>query len=271
MPDWLIAVILGFIEGLTEFIPVSSTGHLLIAEHLLKVEQGSFFRSDLFNVVVQCGAVLAVLPLFKDRLRMLTRWREAESRLLLAKIAVAFLITAACGLVLDKMDYQLTENPANVAWALIIGGVLFIVAEKWLANREQRPVVTWPSSIATAIGQLVAVIFPGMSRSGSTIIFSLLCGTNRVSATEFSFLVGIPSLLAAGALKTAKAVLSPKPDAPVPEWGLLALASVVAAIVSFIAVKWLLRYVQSHTFIGFGIYRIVFGVMLLLFFLRHTD
>lgn len=269
MPDWLIAVVLGFIEGLTEFIPVSSTGHLLIVEHLLDLHPESFFRSDLFNVVIQSGAVLAVLPLFKDRLAMLSRWREAESRLLLAKIGIAFFITAAFGLVLDKMDYQLTENPANVAWALIGGGVLFIVAEKWLARREQRGVVTWPATFATVAGQLAAIVFPGLSRSGSTIIFGLLCGTNRVSATEFSFLVGIPTLLAAGAFKTAKAVLAPKPDAPTPDWAMLALAGCVAAIVSFIAVKWLLRFVQSHTFIGFGIYRIAFGILLLLFFIRH--
>ena len=124
MPDWLIAVILGFIEGLTEFIPVSSTGHLLIAENLLHLDPHGFFRSDLFNVVIQSGAVLAVLPLFKDRLVMLSRWREPASRVLLAKIAVAFFITAVCGLVLDKLGYELTENAANVAWALIAGGVL---------------------------------------------------------------------------------------------------------------------------------------------------
>lgn len=269
MPDWLIAVILGFVEGLTEFIPVSSTGHLLIVEHLLQLDPKGFFRSDLFNVVIQSGAVLAVLPLFKERLAMLSRWREPTSRLLLAKIVVAFFITGVCGLVLEKMDYQLTENPATVAWALIGGGVLFIVAEKWLARREQRGVVTWPAALATAVGQLAAAVFPGLSRSGSTIIFSLLCGTNRVSATEFSFLVGIPTLLAAGALKTAKAILAPKPDAPPPDWAMLGLAGFVAAVVSFIAVKWLLRFVQSHTFIGFGIYRIVFGVLLLVFFLKH--
>lgn len=266
MPDWLLAIILGFIEGLTEFIPVSSTGHLLIAEHLLKLDPKSFFRSDLFNVVVQGGAVLAVLPLFRERLAMLATWRQPASRLLLAKIAVAFFITAIFGVVLDKMGYELTQNVSNVAWALIIGGVLFIVAEKWLATRQQRDVVTWPSAISTAIGQLAAAIFPGLSRSGSTIIFALLCGTNRVAATEFSFLVGIPTLLAAACLKLAKVLLSPKPDAPAPDWGMLALATIVAALVSFAAVKWLLRFVQSHTFIGFGIYRIIFGVLLLLWF-----
>jgi undecaprenyl-diphosphatase len=264
MPDWLIAVILGFIEGLTEFIPVSSTGHLLIVEHWLHLEKGSFFKSDLFNVVIQSGAVLAVLPLFKERLLMMTRWRDRESRLLVGKIVVAFLITAVGGVVLDKMGYELTENVANVAWALIIGGVLFIAAEKWLATRQQREAVTWPATVATAIGQLIAAIFPGASRSGSTIIFGLLCGTNRVAATEFSFLVGIPTLLAAGALKTYKALNHPKLDEAPPDWAMLGLAALVAAIVSFIAVKWLLRFVQSHTFVSFGIYRIILGILLLL-------
>ncbi len=249
---------------MTEFIPVSSTGHLLIAEHWLKLDEASFFRSDLFNVVVQCGAVLAVLPLFTGRMAMLVRWRERASQVLLAKIAVAFVVTGAVGVVLEKRGYELTRNVANVAWALLIGGVLFIVAEMWLRRREQRAEVTWPSALATAIGQLVAAIFPGASRSGSTIIFSLLCGTNRVAATEFSFLVGIPTLLAAGALKTYKAVKHVGGSVSSENWTMLALASIVAAMVSFIAVKWLLRYVQSHTFICFGIYRIVFAVILLL-------
>jgi undecaprenyl-diphosphatase len=249
---------------LTEFIPVSSTGHLLIAEHWLKLDEASFFRSDLFNVVVQCGAVLAVLPLFTGRMAMLARWWERPSQVLLAKIAVAFLITAVGGVMLDKMGYELTRNVANVAWALLIGGVLFIVAEVWLRKRTQRAEVTWPSALATAIGQLVAAIFPGASRSGSTIIFSLLCGTNRVAATEFSFLVGIPTLLAAGTLKIYKALHHVGGSVSSENWAMLALGSVVAAAVSFIAVKWLLRYVQSHTFICFGIYRIVFAVILLL-------
>lgn len=262
VPDWLIAVLLGFIEGLTEFIPVSSTGHLLIAEHLLGLGKGSFFTSDLFNVVVQCGAVLAVLPLFHERLRMLAQWREPRSRTLLAKIAAAFLITAGCGLVLDKLGYKLTENMVPVAWALIVGGVLFIVLEKWLAHERRSEEVSWPATVAVAIGQLVAAVFPGASRSGSTIIFAMLCGTNRVRATEFSFLVGIPTLLAAGGLKILKSLRHTSGEVP-PDWAMLALASIVAAAVSFVAVRWLLRYVQTHTFIGFGVYRIAVGAVLL--------
>ena len=119
------------------------------------------------------------------------------------------------------------------------------------------------------MAQLVAAVFPGSSRSGATIIFALVLGISRVAATEFSFLVGIPTLLAAGALKTFKALHHPAADAPQEDWAMLGLASVVAAIVSFIAVKWLLRFVQSHTFIGFGIYRIALAIILL-FVVSHS-
>ncbi|HEX8310197.1 MAG TPA: undecaprenyl-diphosphate phosphatase [Chthoniobacteraceae bacterium] len=264
MPPWLEAVLLGFIEGLTEFIPVSSTGHLLIVEHWLGHQQ-----SDLFNIVIQCGAVLAVIPLFWGRLAMLSRWRESESRTLIAKILLAFFITGVGGLILDKMDFKLPETVHPVAWALVIGGVLFIAVEKWLRGRTTNEQITWAVVIAVAVGQLLAAIFPGLSRSGSTILLALMLGTNRVAATEFSFLVGIPTLLAAGSLKIFKAFRQPAPDAVPEDWTLLLIAAVVSAIVSFVAVKWLLRFVQSHTFVGFGVYRIVLGVLLLLFF-RHA-
>src|ERR1700750_597661 len=140
MPDWLIAIILGIVEGITEFIPVSSTGHLIVAENLLHLGEDSFFTSDLFNIVIQCGAVLAVLPLFKDRLKMLTHFHDPESKLFLAKIVVAFGITGAVGFVLDKKGFKLPDNMTPVAWALIIGGVVFIVVEKWLATQARQPV-----------------------------------------------------------------------------------------------------------------------------------
>jgi undecaprenyl-diphosphatase len=267
MPDWLIALILGIVEGVTEFIPVSSTGHLLITEHLLGIGKESFFRSDLFNIVIQCGAVLAVLPLFKERLKMLTQFHNPESRLFLAKIAVAFGITGAVGLVLDKKGFKLPEEMAPVAWALIIGGIVFIVVEKWLATRAREAVISWPSALATAVGQLIAAVFPGSSRSGSTIMLSMVSGTTRVAATEFSFLVGIPTMLAAGLWKIRKQLHHPDPTAVPPDWAMLGLSTVVAAVVSFIAVKWLLKFVQTHTFVGFGIYRIVVGIVVLVVFI----
>ncbi len=265
MSLWLLAVILGLVEGITEFIPVSSTGHLLLAEHLLKIDPASFLRSDLFNIVIQAGAVLAVLPLFKDRLAMLARWRESASQTMLAKIAVAFLITGAVGFVIDKRGFKLPEEVRPVAFALLIGGVLFVAVELLLRGRLARNEITWPVVIAVAVAQLIAGVFPGSSRSGSTILFALALGTARPVATEFSFLVGIPTMLAASAWKIFKALHHPAANAVAPDWAMLAVASIIAAIVSFIAVKWLLRFVQSHTFIGFGIYRIVVGILLLIF------
>jgi len=254
MPDWLIAIILGFIEGLTEFIPVSSTGHLLIAQHWIPRQ------SDLFNIVIQSGAVLAVLPLFSHHLRTVMHWRQPTNRDLILKVLVAFFITAVGGLILDKLNYELPEEVGPVAWALIVGGILFIVIERFLHGKERSSQITWTVAIAVAVAQLVAAIFPGASRSGATILFALILGTNRVIATEFSFLVGIPTLLAAGGYKIFKALRVGSQE----DWGLVLLATVVSAVVSFIAVRWLLRYVQSHSFVGFGVYRIILGVVLLL-------
>ncbi len=254
MPDWLVVIILGIVEGLTEFIPVSSTGHLLIVEHWLGARQ-----TDLFNVVIQCGAVIAVLPLFRSRIEMLLRWREAASRDFALKIFGCFFLTGIGGLVLDKMNFKLPEEVFPVALALIIGGVAFIVVEGLLKGKKLGSDITWLIVVAVAIGQLLAAIFPGLSRSGSTIIIAMILGLSRGAATEFSFLVGIPTLLAAGVLKIYKELKLGGHE----DWFLLILATVASAIVSFLAVKWLLRYVQSHTFVNFGIYRIVVGLVLL--------
>ena len=258
MSIWLIAIILGIVEGITEFIPVSSTGHLLIAEHWLPRQ------SDLFNVVIQAGAVLAVLPLFAGRLKMLSRWREPASQVLLAKIAVAFLITGVGGFMLEKKGFKLPEETKPVALALLVGGVLFIAVELLLRGRKCAVEISWTVAVAIGFAQLIAAVFPGASRSGSTILFALMLGAARPAATEFSFLVGIPTMLAASGLKIFKALHHPVAGAAHENWAVLAVASVVAAVVSFIAVKWLLRYVQSHTFVGFGIYRIAVAAVLLL-------
>jgi undecaprenyl-diphosphatase len=269
MPLWFAIFLLGVIEGITEFLPVSSTGHLLIAEQWLP------HQTDLFNVVIQCGAVLAVLPLFPDRLKQFfTQWNKPETRDYLLKIFVAFAITGAGGLVLEKKHFKLPETLAPVAIALFIGGVLFLGVEAWLRGRPMHDRVTWQIVVAVAIGQLIAAIFPGSSRSGTTILFALILGLNRVAATEFSFLVGIPTMLAAGGLKIFKAFhhghhAVSTADAPAENWGMVALAFVVAAIVSFIAVKWLLRYVQTHTFVAFGWYRIAAAIAIALILIVH--
>jgi undecaprenyl-diphosphatase len=265
MPLWIAIVLLGVIEGITEFIPVSSTGHLLIAEHWLPRQ------SDLFNIVIQCGAVLAVLPLFRDRLvQFFTRWRERPTQEYLLKILVAFGITGAIGFVIDKKNFKLPEHALlPVAIALFVGGLLFLLVESWLKGKPMKSEITWPVVLAVAAGQLIAGVFPGTSRSGATILLALVLGLNRVAATEFSFLVGIPTMLAVGCWKIFKALHHPPPNVDPENWAMVALCFVVAAIVSFVAVKWLLRYVQTHTFIAFGWYRIIVAVLLFLLIVFH--
>lgn len=261
--DWLTVVLLGIIEGVTEFLPVSSTGHLLIAERWLPRQ------TDLFNIVIQSGAVLAVIPLFWQRLQQFAwRWREPDTRSLLSKTLVAFGLTGVGGLALDRLGLKLPDELLPVALPLLIGGILFVLVERWIKGRPLSSELTWTIAIAAALGQLVAAVLPGASRSGTTILAMLALGLNRPFATEFSFLIGIPTMLAAGGLKIFKALHQPPADATPENWGMVALGFVVSAVVSFVVVKWLLRYVQTHTFTAFGWYRIALAAVLLLLFVR---
>ena len=258
MPDWIAIVLLGVIEGITEFLPVSSTGHLLVAEHWLPRQ------TDLFNVVIQSGAVLAVLPLFRERLRrFIFQWREKATQDYMAKLLLAVVVTGVPGFILEKKGFKLPEQLMPVGWALLIGGVGFLAVETWLRGRTLRDEVTWSMALAVGIGQLVAAVFPGASRSGTTITLCLLLGLGRPAATEFCFLAGIPTMLAASGLKIVKALHHPVVGAAPEQWGMVLLGFVVSAIVSFIAVKWLLRYIQTHTFVIFGWYRIALGAAIL--------
>ncbi|HXF11129.1 MAG TPA: undecaprenyl-diphosphate phosphatase, partial [Desulfuromonadaceae bacterium] len=226
-------------------------------------------KSELFNVVIQCGAVLAVLPLFQERLyRFFFELRDRETQRYLLKVLTAFFITAVGGLAVKKFGWKLEENPGPVAWALLAGGILFLVVEFFVRGKKLANEITWIVVIAVAVGQLIAGVFPGTSRSGATILFALLLGTSRPAATEFSFLVGIPTMLAAGAFEILKTARHPDPTAPHENWGLLLLATAIAAVVSFFAVKWLLRYVQSHTFIVFGWYRIALAIVIFILMVR---
>jgi undecaprenyl-diphosphatase len=278
MPDWIVAIILGIIEGITEFIPVSSTGHLIITEKLLQMSGavgGSHWlvaagaQKDLFNVVIQCGAVLAVIPLFHKRFhQFIFRWREKATQDYLLKIFVAFFITGVIGLILEKKKFKLPEELLPIAIAVLVGGIAFLLAERLLRGKSLRDEITWPIVFAVGLGQIVAAVFPGTSRSGATIVLALLLGLNRPLATEFSFLVGIPTMLAAGGYKIFKALHHPVESTPSEHWKMILLSTVVAAIVSFIAVKWLLRFVQTHTFNAFGWYRIALGLAIFLLLLR---
>ena len=257
MHDLLRVVILGIIEGITEFLPISSTGHLLIAEHWLG------YRSELFNVGIQAGAILAITLVYWQRIReLLTRWRDPGTRDYLAKLIVAFLITAVLGFVAVKLGFKLPVTLTPIAWALIVGGIWMIGAEQVAARMPDQTKVTWPVAILVGIAQMIAGVFPGTSRSAASIFAAMLFGTsNRPAATEFAFLVGIPTMYAATGYELLKVWKTG--GAAHEDWGALGVGFIVSLIVAFIAVKWLLRYIRTHRFTPFAIYRIVLGALIL--------
>ena len=257
MHDLVNVVVLGIIEGITEFLPISSTGHLLIAEHWLGA------RSDLFNVGIQAGAIIAITLIYWRRIwTLLTGWREPANRDYLAKLVTAFLITAVIGFAAVKLGFALPETITPIAWALIIGGIWMIFAERVAERRPAHATVTWPVAILVGIAQMVAGIFPGTSRSAATIFAAMLFGTNdRPAATEFAFLVGIPTMYAATGYEVLKALQTG--SAVQVDWNEFTVGFVVSMIVAFIAVKWLLIYIRSHRYTPFAIYRIVLGIAVL--------
>lgn len=252
-------IVLGIVEGVTEFLPVSSTGHLLLVEHWMQLAQQP---SELFNVVIQTGAVLAVMLAFWGRLRqMLKDWRLPATQDFARKIAVAFIITAVGGLVMKKLGLKLPESAAPVAWATLIGGFVIFAVERSARGREGTPLVSWAVVVAVGLAQLLAAAFPGTSRSGASIIVALLFGLSRPAATEFSFLVGVPTLLAAGGYSILSALR--KPEVAHEPWSHILLGTIVAAVTAFLVVRWLLRFVQQHTFVFFAWYRVILGGVIL--------
>jgi undecaprenyl-diphosphatase len=253
--DLLNTIALGIIEGITEFLPVSSTGHLLIAEKWLGE------RSELFNVAIQAGAILAIVLIYWQRLvNLFTGLSDPANRDYFLKLTAAFLITAVGGFIITRIGFKLPESVIPVAWALIIGGVWIFIIEWYVKGRPEVAEVTWTVAILVGLCQLLAAIFPGTSRSAATIFAAMLAGlTLRPAATEFAFLVGIPTMFAATGYELVKTHGQSEGE----DWTALVVGFVVSGIVAFIAVKWLLRYVQSHRFTLFAVYRIIVGGALL--------
>ncbi len=263
MPDWLAVIILGLIEGITEFLPVSSTGHLLLAQNTGWLPH----QSDLFNVGIQSGAVLAVVVVFAKRVKQFaTEWRKPDVRDYILKLGVAFFVTAVGGLAIKALNWELPETALPVLIATVVGGIAIIAIEKWLKNKPSAAEITWTIAIVAGMAQLLAGSCPGTSRSGATILAVMMLGVARPAATEFSFLLGIPTLIGAGAYEALKVLKNGGPMETT--WGMIILGTIVSAITAFLAVKWLLRFVQSHTFIGFGWYRIGLGVVIFLLLMR---
>ncbi len=262
------AIILGIVEGITEFLPISSTGHLIVAEHLL----GFSDPSKTFTVVIQIGAILAViLYYFKDLLARVTGLfqGQANAKKFWFNLVIATIPAAVLGLALENF-LGFLDTPLTVALALIIGGIILFVLETIRGKQQTAPEALEPDidSItprqALLIGafQVLAVIFPGTSRSGASIVGGWLVGLNRVTATAFSFYLGIPTLGAAGLYKLYKArdsLSSLSGGAPA-----LLIGSVVSLITAFLAVSWLLKFISRNDFKGFAIYRIVAGLVILI-------
>ncbi|MEZ5405865.1 MAG: undecaprenyl-diphosphate phosphatase [Verrucomicrobiia bacterium] len=265
MADFLDVIFLGLVEGITEFLPISSTAHLLIAEYFL----GS--KPDAFNVMIQFGAVMAVILIYWERLKDLcVNFREPKQKDYLFKIFVALMITIIGCLVAKRVGFQLPITLWPIVIALWLGSFAIFVAEKFLKKYQPTEIITWNIVIWVGISQILAAVLPGTSRSGATIIAAMLCGLSRVSATEFSFLLGVPTMLAASLYMAWDAY---RAGLFIPEvMGELALGFVVSMITAFIAVKWLLQFVRTNNFIPFAWYRVVLSIIIALVFWRegHT-
>jgi undecaprenyl-diphosphatase len=265
--DLLSALLLGIIEGITEFLPISSTGHLLIAEHWLG------HRSDLFNIAIQAGAILAVVLIYRQRLLDLVRgWRAPAERDYALKLAAAFAVTAVLGIAVKKLGFELPDAVRPIAWALVVGGVWILAAEAVAARRAATHGTTetigWGTALAVGAAQVLAGVFPGTSRSAATIFVALLAGSSRAAATEFAFLLGIPTMFAATAYEGLHVWRAGGLAGE--DWTALVVAFVASAITAFIAVTWLLRYIRTHRFTVFAWYRIALGIVLLAWFWNAT-
>lgn len=266
MLDILKAIILGVVQGITEWLPVSSTGHMILVDEFIKLDMRPEFIST-FLVVIQFGSILAVLTIFFKKLNPFdsskSRIQQRETIDLWIKVIIAVIPSGIIGVLYeDKID-ELFFNSTTVAIALIVYGIIMIVLE----NRNKKPRVndfsqlTYKLAIGIGLFQCLALI-PGTSRSGSTIIGAVLLGASRYVAAEFSFFLAIPTMLGASGLKLLKTGFSFTGF----EWLVLAVGSIVAFIVSVFVIKLLMDYIKKHDFKVFGYYRIVLGIIVLGYF-----
>lgn len=251
------SIILGVVEGITEFLPISSTGHLILTSYLLKIPQTDFVKS--FEVIIQLGAIGSVVVIY---------WRDLFVKWdLMKRIAIAFLPTAVIGLIFYKfIKTYLLGSMLVVIMALALGGLVLILVELWLKKREEKLIVkeskinletiTYKQAILLGLSQSFAMI-PGVSRSAATIVGGLLLGLKREDVVKFSFLLAVPTMLAATGLDLLKS----SPNFSSNELGLLLVGFVVSFVVALLAIKTFLDYIRKHDFIIFGWYRIIIAAI----------
>lgn len=269
--ELLKAVILGIVEGITEWLPISSTGHMILVDEFLQLNMSDAFK-EMFLVVIQLGAILAVVVLYWGKLFPFKAvnhrpYIERDTLIMWLKIVVASIPAGVIGLLFEDVFNRYFYNYQSVAIMLILFGILFIVIERW--NRQRTPKVndiaelSYQTAFWIGVFQLIAAIFPGVSRSGATIVGALLLGVSRSAATEFTFFLAVPAMLGASALKLVKFGLQFSGE----ELIILLTGMVVAFVVSVLAIKFLVGYVKKHDFTAFGWYRIVLGCAVLIYFL----
>lgn len=282
--EYIKAIILGIIEGITEWLPISSTGHMILFDNLCPMNLSPEFR-DVFMVVIQLGAILAVPMLFWDKLWPFTRkkGKEEKKRIisLWLKVVVGAIPAALAGLLIDDIlsdflkNYNLFGISAEViviALTLIVYGIGFIVVENHKKDNsfsvDSVYDLTYTDALKIGAFQVLSLV-PGTSRSGSTILGGMVCGVSRTASSEFSFFMAIPIMLGASALKILKFILDGFTASGL-EIGLLATGIVVSFLVSLLAIKLLMDFVKKHDFSPFGIYRIALGVIVLGYFAVKT-
>ncbi|MCC6934745.1 MAG: undecaprenyl-diphosphate phosphatase [Candidatus Yanofskybacteria bacterium] len=248
--DFFHALILGIVEGITEFLPISSTGHLVIAGRLLGLQSGDFLRT--FDIAIQLGAILAVLTLYGMPL--------LRSRGLLMRVIVAFIPTGIVGLLFYPLVKRLVADPMVSVWALGIGGALLIAFERWYDEpadaQEDLSTLSYRSALLIGLAQSVAMI-PGVSRAAATICAGLAAGLSRRAIIEFSFLLALPTMAAATGLEVVSSASTFTRD----QFGALTIGFLVSWFVAVLAIRWLLTFVRSHDFTWFGVYRIIAAVV----------
>ncbi len=268
-------VIMGIVQGITEWLPISSTGHMILFDEFMKMNVSDVFM-ETFLVVIQFGSILAVLFLYFNKLNpFVSRKNKSNYKLvgntlikketltLYLKVIIAVIPAGVVGLLFDDWIDDHFYNAYTVAATLIIYGIAFI----WIENRKSKPFkenlddISFRTAFLIGVFQILALI-PGTSRSGSTIIGATLLGCSRVVAAEFSFFLAIPVMLGASALKLIKSGMAFSPA----EWGILVIGMVTAFLVSVAAIKFLLGFIRKHDFKGFGYYRIVLGILLIIYF-----
>ena len=258
------SIFLGIVEGLTEFLPISSTGHLILAGDVLGVNTET---SKLFDVVIQLGAILAIVVLYwKVLISVLLNWRMKEAQAFMRNVLLAFLPAAAIGAVAHDAIKQYLFNSWTVAMAMVLGGVAIILIERnkplaTISGTEQMSVKT---SLLIGFFQCLAMI-PGVSRSGATIMGALLMGVERKAAAEFSFFLAIPTMFAATLYDLYKA----RHDLTTDGMGQIAVGFVVSFIVALVVVRWLVKFIQTHGFQVFAYYRIAVGILILAILALH--